>query len=83
LIYLRSFEHTSALISNKVNKTIFCAIFTKESLALRISRSMFNERKSIESFHAYQCIRNYLFDLSMQELIKLAKEYGIEVVEKR
>ena len=54
-------------------------IFTKESLALRISRSMFNERRSIESFNASQCIRSYLIDLSMQELIKLAKEYDIEV----
>ncbi len=40
---------------------------------------MFNERKSIESFNAYQCIRKYLVDLSMQELIELAKDYGIEV----
>jgi len=40
---------------------------------------MFNERKSIESFNAYQCIRSYLVDLSMQELIELAKDYGIEV----
>ena len=40
---------------------------------------MFNERKSIESFNAYQCIRSYLVDLSTQELIELAKDYGIEV----
>ncbi|WP_269605995.1 hypothetical protein [Prochlorococcus marinus] len=40
---------------------------------------MFNERKSIESFNAYQCIRSYLVDLSVQELIQLAKDYGIEV----
>ena len=40
---------------------------------------MFNERRSIESFNAYQCIRGYLVDLSMQELIELAKDYGIEV----
>jgi hypothetical protein len=40
---------------------------------------MFNERTSIESFNAYQCSRSYLFDLSMQELIELAKDYGIEV----
>ena len=40
---------------------------------------MFNERKSIESFNAYQCIRSYLVDLSMQELIELVKDYGIEV----
>ncbi|WP_413678029.1 hypothetical protein [Prochlorococcus sp. MIT 0916] len=40
---------------------------------------MFNERKSVESFNAYQCIRGYLIDLSMQELIELAKDYGFEV----
>jgi len=40
---------------------------------------MFNERKSIESFNAYQCIRSYLFDLSMKELFELAKDYGIEI----
>ena len=58
---------------------MFCALFIKEALALRISRAMFNERRSIESFNAYQCIRSYLVDLSMQELIELAKDYGIEV----
>ena len=42
---------------------------------------MFNEIRSIESFNAYQCIRSYLIDLSMQELLKLAKEYDIEVGE--
>ena len=61
------------------NKSCFCAFFTKEALALRISRAMFNERRSIESFNAYQCIRSDLVDLSMQELIELAKDYGIEV----
>tara|TARA_B100000579_G_scaffold382776_1_gene352179 strand:- start:573 stop:719 length:147 start_codon:yes stop_codon:yes gene_type:complete len=40
---------------------------------------MFNERKSIGSFNAYRCIRGYLVDLSMKELIELAKDYGIEV----
>ena len=40
---------------------------------------MFNERRSIESFNAYQCIRSYLVDLSMKELVELAKDYGIEV----
>ena len=40
---------------------------------------MFNESRSIESFNAYQCIRSYLVDLSMKELVELAKDYGIEV----
>ena len=64
---------------NRIFTSYFCVLFTKEALALRISRAMFNERKSIESFNAYQCIRSYLVDLSMQELIELAKDYGIEV----
>ncbi len=54
-------------------------LFIKEALALRISRAMFNERKSVESFNAYQCIRSYLVDLTMNELIELAREYGVEV----
>ena len=40
---------------------------------------MLNERQSIESFNDYQCIGSYLIGLSMQELIELAKDYGIEV----
>ena len=40
---------------------------------------MYNERKSIGSFNAYQCIQRYLVDLSLQELKELAKDYGIEV----
>ena len=40
---------------------------------------MFNERRSIDSFNAYQSIRSYLVDLSMKELVELAKDYGIEV----
>ena len=40
---------------------------------------MFNERESIERFNAYQWIRSYLFDFSMQELIELANDYGVEV----
>ena len=56
-----------------------CDFFTKEALALRISRAMFNERRSIESFNAYQCIRSYLVDLSMKELLELANDYEIEI----
>jgi len=40
---------------------------------------MLNKRNSIENLNAYQCIRKYLANLSMQELIELAKDYGIEV----
>ena len=40
---------------------------------------MFNERRSIERFNAYQCIRSYLIDLSMKELVEFEKDYGIKV----
>ncbi len=58
---------------------VFIALFTREALAIRISRAMFNERKSIESLNAYQCIRCYLVDLLIPELIELAKDYGIDM----
>ena len=79
MIFLIKFVHEHILNLNTITSSCFCALFTKEALALRISRAMFNERRSIESFNAYQCIRSYLVDLSMQELIELAKDYGIEV----
>ena len=79
LFFLICFVHKYIQKLNRILVVIFCALFTKEALALRISRAMFNERKSIESFNAYQCIRSYLVDLSMQELIEPAKDYGIEV----
>ena len=40
---------------------------------------MLCERKNIESVNSYQYIRSYLVDLSIQELIELAKDYGNEV----
>ncbi len=43
------------------------------------SYSMLNESKGIDSFNAYQCIRDYLDDLSIKELVKVVKDYGIEV----
>ena len=56
-----------------------CAPFTKEELALRISCAMFQEKKSIMSFNAYQCIRRYLVELSKQELVEIAEDFGIDV----
>jgi len=54
-------------------------ILSKKKLALRISRVIFKEKKSINSFNAYQCICSYLADLSLQELINIAEDYGVEV----
>ena len=54
-------------------------LIIKEALALRISRAMFNEKRSVESFNDYQCLRSYLVDLSINELIELERNYGIKV----
>ena len=54
-------------------------LLIKEALALRISLAMFNERRSVESFNVYECLRSYLVDLSINELIELARNYGIKV----
>ncbi len=40
---------------------------------------MFNEKKSVESFNAFQCVRSYLNDLSLKELKNLARDYDIKV----
>ncbi len=54
-------------------------IMTKEDLALDISREMFKQKGSIESINAYECILSYFFDLSMEDLIGIAIQYGIKV----
>ncbi len=45
-----------------------------------MSREMFNERRFFESFNVYQCVRSYLVDLTINELIELSRDYGIEVL---
>ena len=52
---------------------------TKEDLTWDISREIFKQKGSIESFNAYECIRSYFFDLSMEDLIGIASQYGIKV----
>ena len=52
---------------------------TKEELALRIARAMYKDRRSIESFNAYQSIKSYFLDLEMADLIGVARQYGIHV----
>ena len=36
---------------------------TKEELALRITRAMYNDRRNLENFNAYQAIKGYFLDL--------------------
>ena len=50
---------------------------TKEELALRITRAMYKDRRSLESFNAYQAIKSYFLELEMADLIGIASQYGI------
>ena len=52
---------------------------TKEELALRITRAMYKDRRSLESFKAYQSIKSYFLDLEMGDLIGVARQFGITV----
>ena len=52
---------------------------TKEQLALRIARAMYNDRRNLESFNAYPAIKGYFLDLEMADLIGIASQYGINV----
>ncbi len=51
----------------------------KEQLELKIAREIYKEKGKLESFHAYQCIRSYFSDLSMDDLEVIAGQYGINI----
>ena len=52
---------------------------TKEQLALNIAREIYKGKGKLESFHAFQCIRSYFFDLSKDDLEGIAGQYGINL----
>ena len=53
---------------------------TKDQLALKIAREIYKGKgKLLESFHTFQCIRNYFYDLSMDDLEGIAGQYGINI----
>ena len=57
---------------------------TKDQLAQKIAREIHKrkgkERKGkLESFHAFQCIRSYFSDLSMDDLEGIAGQNGINI----
>ena len=52
---------------------------TKEQLALKIAREIYRGKGKLESFHAFQCIRSYFYDLSMSDLEGIAGQYGIDI----
>ena len=52
---------------------------TKEQLALRIAKEIYKGKVKPESFQAFQCIRSYFYDLSMDDLEGIAGQYGINI----
>lgn len=52
---------------------------TKEQLTLKIAIELSKGKGKIESFHGFQCIRNYFSDLSMDDLEGIAGQYGINI----
>ena len=52
---------------------------TKEQLALKIAREIYKGEGKLESFHSFQCIHSYFFDLSMDDLEGIAVQYGINI----
>ncbi len=52
---------------------------TKEQLALRIASEIYKGQEKLESYHAFQCIRSYFYDLSMSDLEGIAGQYGINI----
>ena len=52
---------------------------TKEQLALKIAREIYKGKGKLESFHAFQCIRSYFSNLSMDDLEDIARQYGINI----
>ena len=50
---------------------------TKQQIAQKIARAVYKGK--LESFHAFQCIRSYFSDLSMDDLEGIAGQYGINI----
>jgi len=41
--------------------------------------NIYKGKGRLESFHAFQCIRSYFYDLSMDDLEGIAGQYGINI----
>ena len=54
---------------------------SKDDLALAITQVMFKDDVGLKSFNSYQCIRNYFYDLSLEDLSGIASHYGIKPTE--
>ena len=51
---------------------------TKEDIALQITRAIYKDYHNLESFRSYQCVRRYLLDLEMTDLLFMADQYGVQ-----
>ena len=54
-------------------------LMKKEKLALKIARKINKSNGKLESFNSFQCIRSYFYDLSIDDLKRIAGQYGIDV----
>ena len=52
---------------------------TKEQLAQKISRKIYKGKGKLESFHDFQCICSYFYDLSMDDLEGIAGQCGTNI----
>ena len=52
---------------------------TKEQLAIKIAREIYQGKGKLENFQAFQCIRSYFYYLSMDDLEGIAGQYGIKM----
>ena len=52
---------------------------TKHQLALKVSRRIYKGQGIKERFNAYQAIQCYFAKLSIEDLIGIANQYGINV----
>ena len=47
----------------------------KEQLAQKLAREIYKGKGKLESFHAFQFIRSYFYDLSVDDLEGIAGQY--------
>ena len=52
-------------------------LMKKEKLTLKIARKINKRKGKLESFHSFHCIRNYFYHLSIDDLERIARQYGI------
>ncbi|WP_320674874.1 hypothetical protein [Prochlorococcus sp. MIT 1341] len=52
---------------------------TKEELAIRITRAMYQDCRNIDSLNNSQSIKGYFLGLEMADLIGIAGQYGVNL----